>query len=98
MARRLSASSIFGDRLNITVYTLPSSRCMQCRGTKYALDGIGVPYTEVQLDQDADAFAYVQSLGYNSAPVVEVDLGDGASWSWSGYRPSHIEKLAKLAA
>lgn len=84
--------------MNITLYTLPASQCFQCRGTKYALDGMGVPYTEIRLEQDPDAFAYVQSLGYTSAPVVEVELGDGATWSWSGYRPSQIERLAELSS
>ncbi len=82
--------------MNITLYTLPASVCYQCKGTKYVLDNLGVPYKEVPIANNPDAFAHVQSLGYTSAPVVEVDLGDGASWSWSGFRPSQIEKLAAL--
>lgn len=55
------------------------------------LDKLGFSYEEIPLD-DSNC-DHIRSLGYTSAPVVEVDLGDGASTSWSGFRPSMIEQL-----
>ena len=77
------------------LYTLPGSVCLQCRFTKRLLEQLGVPYEDIPLAQDPDALAYVKSLGYASAPVMVVDMGEGATWSWTGYRPSQIELLAE---
>lgn len=41
------------------------------------------------MSQDADAFEYVQSLGYQAAPVVVA--GDE---HWSGFQPDRIAALA----
>jgi glutaredoxin-like protein NrdH len=57
-----------------------------------------IEFSAVRLDQDAAAVDAVKALGYAAAPVVVVDLGDGASWSWQGFRPSEIEKLEKVLA
>lgn len=54
-------------------------------------DQLGIPFEEVPLDESN--LDYVRSLGYTTAPVVEVDFGDGATMSWSGYSPSKIEQL-----
>lgn len=79
--------------MKVTVYTLPSDRCVACRFTKRDLDNGGIEYSSVRLDQDEAARKMIAAQGVASAPYVEVDLGDGASWSWFGYRPSQIEKL-----
>ena len=54
---------------------------MTCR----ALDAAKAPYALVSLDDDAEALAYVKSLGYMAAPVV-VDRGH-----WSGFRPDLLK-------
>lgn len=75
--------------LRVTVYTKP--RCQPCRGTKRKLDELDIPYGEMPLDDTTRA--YVESLGYTSAPVVEVDYGEGVTTSWSGYRPERIKQI-----
>lgn len=81
--------------MKVTLYSLPASVCQGCKFTKKKFADFGIAYGEVQLDKSRDALDHVHSLGYSSAPVVEVDMGDGATWTWSGYRPSQIERLAK---
>lgn len=74
----------------ITVYTKPD--CVQCAATCRALDGAGLEYTIVDLSTDATAMSYVTvDLGYRQAPVVVVGDHD----HWSGFRPDHIDRIAK---
>lgn len=82
--------------MHVTVYTKPA--CPGCKFTKRKLDDLSIPYDTVELETDPDAVEYIKSLGYSSAPVVVVDLGDGATWTWSGYAPSKIGRLQELAA
>lgn len=65
-------------------------KCQPCRLTKLKLEKLGVPYEELYVDDHRD---HLLSLGYSAAPVVEVDLGDGATAHWAGYRPTNIEQL-----
>lgn len=53
-------------------------------------DALGIPYEELPALDHAD---YLQSLGYSAVPVIEVDLGDGATAHWANYRPTFIEQL-----
>lgn len=69
-----------------TVYGKPS--CMQCNATYGALDQQGVSYQKIDVTQDAEALAYIQSLGYTQAPVVVT-----ANEHWSGFRPDKIGAL-----
>lgn len=89
-----------GDRrapglpVTVTVYSTPD--CAQCRMTYVALEQAGVPYTVVDLDQDAAARAHVTGvLGHTAAPVVVVD-GDPAR-HWSGFRRERIAALGRDA-
>jgi len=81
---------------NVTVYSQPA--CQPCKFTKMKLAQLGVEYETVQLDEDPTALEKIKAMGYSAAPVVVVDLGDGATWTWAGYRPSEIERLVSLAA
>ena len=75
----------------ITVYSKPS--CVQCNATYRRLDAAGLDYPIVDISEDADALAYVKSLGYLEAPVVVTD-----EKHWSGYNPGEIDAfLARLA-
>lgn len=73
------------------VYSKPS--CVQCNATYRALDAKGIDYQVVNLAEDAAALEYVKDLGYQQAPVVVVDDQD----HWSGFRPDHIDRIAKRA-
>ena len=82
--------------MQVTVYSLPASVCRACKYTKQMLKDKGISYEEVPLANNPKAMEFIKSLGYAQAPVVVVDVGDGASWSWSGLRPSQIDKLSEL--
>lgn len=79
--------------MTVTVYTKPA--CVQCTGTYRALDKAGIPYTAVDITEDAEAREYVLTLGYLQAPVVVVNGGED---HWSGLRPDRIKALAAEAA
>jgi glutaredoxin-like protein NrdH len=76
---------------SITVYTKPA--CPQCRATLRALVNAGLDFDTVDISTDADARDFVMSLGHLQAPVVVA--GDR---HWSGFRPDHIDDLARDAA
>ncbi|MBJ2151665.1 glutaredoxin domain-containing protein [Paracoccus sp. IB05] len=71
----------------ITLDTKPVR--VQCDIIKCALDQAGIQYRVIDLTKDAEAMAYVQSLGYRQAPVVVIDDGQ----HWAGYQPGKIAAL-----
>lgn len=74
----------------ITVYTTGPS-CGKCEMTKRMLKGKGVPFVEVNITENPDAYAYVtEDLGYSMAPVVVVDEHD----HWCDLRPDEIDRIA----
>ncbi|GAA3399374.1 glutaredoxin family protein [Pseudarthrobacter polychromogenes] len=78
------------DGVAVTVYT--KSECWGCGKTKDLLDKAGVTYTEVDMETDQAAFAYVtETLGYRQAPTVVVSAPDGEK-HWSGLQPHNIRK------
>ncbi len=77
--------------MTVTVYSKP--RCTYCDATYRALDSRGISYNVVDYTQDEDAFAFVQTLGHLSAPVVVA--GD---MNWGGYKEDKIDELAALLA
>lgn len=77
---------------SITVYTQPA--CGQCMATKRKLDKLGLDYRVVDVaepDQEDARDYVVNTLGYATAPVVEVDGDD----HWGGYHPGKLEALAQ---
>lgn len=82
--------------MNVTVYT--QAECQPCKLTGMKMRQQNIVFDSVRIDQDEAALDLVRSMGFYAAPVVVVDLGDGATWSWSGYRPDEIEKLEKVLA
>lgn len=82
--------------MQVTLFSLPASVCRACKYTKILLESKGIEYEEIPLATNPTAMALIKDLGYSSAPVVVVDMGNGASWSWSGLRPSQIDRLSEL--
>lgn len=77
--------------MSITVYTKPN--CMQCQMTYRALDSAHLEYEVVDITEVPAALEYVtEELGYRQAPVVVTDEDH-----WSGFRPDHINRIAKRA-
>lgn len=74
--------------MKVTIYTKP--KCPPCSATKKKFDQLGIPHEEVAASEWVD---HLHRLGYTSTPVIEVDLGDGATVHWSGYRPDQIAQL-----
>ncbi len=73
--------------MTVTIYSKPA--CQQCTATKRYLDARGVEYTSVDITEDADAYEYVTSLGYQQAPVVQA-----GERTWSGFNPFELATLA----
>lgn len=73
--------------MTVTVYTKPG--CVQCTATTKALEAKGIPYELIDLVEDAEAYAFVVTLGYRQAPVVVAD-----DEHWAGFRPDRIGALA----
>lgn len=65
--------------------------CQPCKRTKKELELRGVTYTEVDLEKDPGAMAYVQSLGHKAAPVVVVATSTQPV-HWSGLVPTLINE------
>ena len=59
-------------------------------------DKIGIDYQVVEADEATAK--ELRREGFGEFPVVKVELGGEASWSWSGYRHDDIKRLAQLIA
>lgn len=72
----------------LTVYT--TSMCGDCVATKRALDARGIPFTEVRLEEDANALAFVMSVndGRRSVPTLAYR---GRSASLSRFTPRRLD-------
>ncbi|MEP1766904.1 MAG: glutaredoxin-like protein NrdH [Sulfitobacter sp.] len=73
--------------MTITVFSKPA--CVQCTATTRALDARNLSYNVIDITEDADAMAKVQSLGYRQVPVVM-----SGEDHWAGFRPDMISQLA----
>lgn len=76
-----------GEVVTVTVYTKPG--CDQCKATYVQFDKAGIEYTVVDLTENPEARAHVQSLGYLQVPVVVA-----VDQHWSGFRIDRIKALA----
>lgn len=73
----------------VRVYSKPAG-CHQCILTKKELDKLGVPYEDIDVTSDQEAFRFItEELGYSSVPVVVA--GDQ---HWSGLIPDRLKALA----
>ena len=74
----------------INVYSKP--RCPQCTATYRKLKALGLPFNSIDVTEDADALAFIRTLGYQQAPVVVVCEGGDIKKHWSGFRPDLLKK------
>lgn len=64
--------------------------CVQCTATMRALDGRGIGYRHIDVDELPEGAAdQLRALGFAQLPVVQVA---GMS-SWSGFRPDRIAEI-----
>ena len=70
----------------IVVYTKPA--CMQCTATFRYLDKAGLGYRKVDVSTNPEAKDFIDSLGYQSLPVVVA-----GEQHWSGFRVERIRAL-----
>lgn len=82
----------------MTVYSLPHSVCVKCRANALAFKKFGIEYQLVELQENPGRADEFREMGLSSAPIVEVDLGDGAVWRWNDYRHENIKRLAELSS
>lgn len=84
--------------LSVTVYSLPASVCVKCRATEISMRRKGIEAVKVRVDLDAEAMAFIKSLGYAEAPVTVVRDGDRVVDHWSGFSEDKIDGLRLLVA
>ena len=77
----------------INVYSKPC--CPQCTATYRKLKALGLPFNSIDVTEDADALAFIRTLGYQQAPVVVVREGGDIKKHWSGFRPDLLKKEAQ---
>ncbi|PVB24464.1 hypothetical protein DDJ71_06345 [Mycobacteroides abscessus] len=77
----------------VTVYS-PNAYCHKCELTKKGLEKSDVPFSAVVVDDELAAV--LRGEGFSSFPVVKVDIGDGATWSWCDFRFENIQRLKTM--
>lgn len=70
----------------IQIFSKPD--CIQCEQTKKFFDNNNVEYEVFDISVDTDAYDYVVSLGYSSAPVVIAEKTE-----FSGFQPDLLKTL-----
>jgi len=74
----------------VIVYT--KNNCPQCDMTKRVLNGEGIDYKAINVEEDTAALAYVKDeLGFSSVPVI---VAEGLE-PFSGFRPDMLQKLGE---
>jgi glutaredoxin-like protein NrdH len=74
----------------VTVYT--KYGCPQCDMTKLVLDGEGIEYETINVQDDEKAMEYVKEvLGLTSMPVVIVEGEE----PFTGFRPDKLQEIKK---
>ena len=83
----------YANRLPVIVYT--KNNCKQCDLTKAFLKRHGIPYREVNVEQDPDTLDKVKAMGYQQVPVVVVpfEYPTSGGHHWSGLQPDNLKRL-----
>lgn len=71
----------------VKVYT--KKNCPQCTMTKKYMDTLNIEYETIDATDNEEAREYVESLGFQTLPVVVVENGE----AWFGFRPENIDLI-----
>ncbi len=83
------------DRLvPVTVYGRPG--CQQCKQTTRKLDKAGVPYTYVDVDDDAVAGALVDIYAAKNPGPKSLPLVTAGDQYWFGFRNERLARLIDI--
>ena len=86
----IEEESLGENMQNVTVYT--KNNCIQCLMTKKTLTQYGISYSEKNVENDAEALAFLKDKGYQSVPVVFSEDMEPVR----GFRPDLLAKLSKV--
>ncbi len=76
---------------DIKVYT--KNGCPQCDMTKRVLEGEGVNFKAINVEENEEAMKYIKEvLGLTSMPVVVVNNGEDI---FTGFRPDKLQRIKK---
>jgi glutaredoxin-like protein NrdH len=79
----------------ITVYGPPE--CPNCDKAMKLFDRKGISATKISVHEGDENHVYVKkTLGYETAPVIIVELENGRIVHWGGHRPDMLTALTKL--
>lgn len=73
----------------VKVFT--KDNCMACKMTKNVLKDLGIDFSEVNIDQDSEAFNYLIENNLRTLPIVEHNNEVLAM----GFQPQNLKKLKK---
>lgn len=71
----------------VTVYS--KNNCMQCEYTKKKLIDLGLPFIEINIEEQEGALDEVKAMGFQSMPVVVIEGEE----PFYGFRPERLGKL-----
>ncbi|GAA0348040.1 glutaredoxin-like protein NrdH [Oceanobacillus oncorhynchi subsp. oncorhynchi] len=71
----------------IKVYT--KNNCPQCDMTKTVLEGEGLEFQAINIEEDNGALEYIKSMGFQATPVI---VAEGVV-PFSGFRPDKLLNL-----
>lgn len=91
MSEETTSAAPSGD---LTLYT--TSWCPFCRRLTAQLDDRGIGYTEIDVDADAEAAAFVESVNGGDRVVPTVLYSDGTT-ATNPFATQVWDKLAELA-
>ena len=79
------------SRLSVTMYSTPW--CGYCRTLKSAMDREGIPYTEIDIEQDLAAAEFVMRVNDGNQTVPTLRFADGSALT----NPSLAQVKRRLA-
>lgn len=81
--------------MDITIYT--KEHCVMCDRTKKLLNAESISYNEIDLEGNPEVVNKMIEYGFQSAPIVSVELENGEKDMWCGFRVDKIKKVIELS-